>query len=208
MHLLMALWLVMPSVLAACELIICYAAPCRHNIKLVLALGNTWAAYRSPQDFMRMAGLDPSEKTRPALSTKRPSSPGTHTSLYFDAQKLRLPPPRPSTLALVSSFNDAVAFSSAFDRVAPLHVCGFAALLHALMHEHTSCAQSAYLHVSVPYTACSQDGLTRLLHAATDAVLLPRPHQGHCVTCQHIQQDVSTGPPHVACKPSCGSYKW
>ncbi len=31
----------------------------RHNIKLILALGNTWAAYRSPQDFMRMAGVNP-----------------------------------------------------------------------------------------------------------------------------------------------------
>ncbi|EFJ48391.1 hypothetical protein VOLCADRAFT_117611, partial [Volvox carteri f. nagariensis] len=31
----------------------------RHNIKLILTLGNTWTAYRSPQDFMRMAGIDP-----------------------------------------------------------------------------------------------------------------------------------------------------
>lgn len=33
----------------------------KHNIRLVLALGNTWEAYRSPKDFMRMAGVDPSE---------------------------------------------------------------------------------------------------------------------------------------------------
>jgi mannan endo-1,4-beta-mannosidase len=29
------------------------------NIKLVLALGNTWKAYRSPEDLLRMAGVDP-----------------------------------------------------------------------------------------------------------------------------------------------------
>ncbi|PNH11950.1 Mannan endo-1,4-beta-mannosidase 1 [Tetrabaena socialis] len=31
----------------------------RHNIRLILALGNTWTAYRSPQDYLRMAGVDP-----------------------------------------------------------------------------------------------------------------------------------------------------
>lgn len=129
MHLLMALWLVMPSVLAACELIICYAAPCRHNIKLVLALGNTWAAYRSPQDFMRMAGLDPSEKTRPASSTKRPSSPGIHTSLYNDAQKLRLPPvPQP-----LHSFPPLMT-PLLFQLSTVLHICMCAALLLCYMH--------------------------------------------------------------------------
>ncbi|GLC47404.1 hypothetical protein PLESTB_001960300 [Pleodorina starrii] len=35
----------------------------RHNIKLVLALGNIWKAYRSPEDFMSMAGVDPAGKT-------------------------------------------------------------------------------------------------------------------------------------------------
>ncbi|GFR39986.1 hypothetical protein Agub_g519 [Astrephomene gubernaculifera] len=34
----------------------------RHNVKLILALGNTWAAYRSPQDFMSMAGINPAGK--------------------------------------------------------------------------------------------------------------------------------------------------
>ncbi|KAG1668430.1 hypothetical protein FOA52_015960 [Chlamydomonas sp. UWO 241] len=31
------------------------------NIKLVLALGNTWKAYRSPEDMLRMAGVDPDQ---------------------------------------------------------------------------------------------------------------------------------------------------
>ncbi|GLC47584.1 hypothetical protein PLESTB_000004000 [Pleodorina starrii] len=35
----------------------------RHNIKLILALGNTWTAYRSPQDFMSIAGVNPAGKT-------------------------------------------------------------------------------------------------------------------------------------------------
>ncbi|PNW86843.1 hypothetical protein CHLRE_02g098000v5 [Chlamydomonas reinhardtii] len=34
----------------------------RHNIRLIVALGNTWTAYRSPQDYMRMAGVDPAGK--------------------------------------------------------------------------------------------------------------------------------------------------
>ncbi|KXZ42518.1 hypothetical protein GPECTOR_139g674 [Gonium pectorale] len=34
----------------------------RHNIRLILALGNTWSAYRSPQDYMQMAGVDPTGK--------------------------------------------------------------------------------------------------------------------------------------------------
>ncbi|KXZ42513.1 hypothetical protein GPECTOR_139g669 [Gonium pectorale] len=34
----------------------------RHNIRLILALGNTWSAYRSPQDYMQMAGVDPAGK--------------------------------------------------------------------------------------------------------------------------------------------------
>ncbi|KAG2426900.1 hypothetical protein HXX76_012687 [Chlamydomonas incerta] len=34
----------------------------RHNIRLILALGNTWTAYRSPQDYMRLAGVDPAGK--------------------------------------------------------------------------------------------------------------------------------------------------
>ncbi|KAG1665595.1 hypothetical protein FOA52_003242 [Chlamydomonas sp. UWO 241] len=31
------------------------------NIKLVLALGNTWKAYRSPEDLLRMAGVNPNQ---------------------------------------------------------------------------------------------------------------------------------------------------
>lgn len=35
----------------------------QNGIRLVMALGNTWSAYRSPEDFMRMAGIDPAGKT-------------------------------------------------------------------------------------------------------------------------------------------------
>ncbi len=31
----------------------------KHGLKLVLALGNFWEAYRSPEDWMIMAGVDP-----------------------------------------------------------------------------------------------------------------------------------------------------
>ncbi|KAL6746884.1 glycoside hydrolase superfamily [Haematococcus lacustris] len=34
-----------------------------HKIKLILALGNTWTAYRSPEDFFLMAGVNPANKT-------------------------------------------------------------------------------------------------------------------------------------------------
>ncbi|MEW5311635.1 MAG: hypothetical protein WDW38_003333 [Sanguina aurantia] len=35
----------------------------RHGIYLVIALGNMWASYRSPEDFMSMAGVSPAGKT-------------------------------------------------------------------------------------------------------------------------------------------------
>eukprot|EP00798_Chlamydomonas_sp_ICE-L_P026184 gene26184-11910_t len=35
----------------------------RHGVRLVIALGNTWRAYRSPEDWMKMAGRDPDKTT-------------------------------------------------------------------------------------------------------------------------------------------------
>ncbi|KAL6755973.1 glycoside hydrolase superfamily [Haematococcus lacustris] len=50
-----------PAQMAGYDYIINSAA--QHNIRLIIALGNTWSAYRSPEDFFHIAGVDPTNKT-------------------------------------------------------------------------------------------------------------------------------------------------
>ena len=47
------------------------AAAGRHNIRLILALGNSWQSYRSPEDWLLMAGLSLQNKTLLDFYTNR-----------------------------------------------------------------------------------------------------------------------------------------